>query len=34
MMGADAQAVAVHLLPFFLVGVLYAYSGKRYRSIL
>lgn len=33
-MGADAQAVAVYLLPFLAVGVLYAYSGKRYRSIL
>jgi hypothetical protein len=34
MLGADAKAVAVYMLPFLVVGVLYAYSGKRYRSIL
>jgi hypothetical protein len=34
MLGADDQAVAIYLLPFLVVGVLYAYSGKRYRSIL
>jgi hypothetical protein len=34
MLGADPQAVAVSLLPFFVVGALYAYSGRRHRSIL
>jgi hypothetical protein len=34
MLGADAQAVAVYLIPFLAVGLVYAYSGKRYSGII
>ena len=30
---ADAQEIAVRLLPFLLIGAIYAYSGRR-RSVL
>jgi hypothetical protein len=33
MLGADAPEIAVTLLPFAVVGLLYAYSGRR-RSVL
>ena len=33
MLGADAQEIAVKLLPFLVIGAVYAYSGRR-RSVL
>jgi hypothetical protein len=29
MLGADAQGIAIMLLPFFIVGILYGYAGRR-----
>ena len=33
MLGADAQEIAITLLPFLLIGAIYAYSGRR-KSVL
>ena len=33
-LGSDALAVAVALLPFLVVGLAYAYAGRRWSSLL
>lgn len=34
MLGADAQGIAVALLPFLVVGLAYAYSGRRWSTLI
>jgi hypothetical protein len=34
MLGSDAQGVALALLPFLVVGLAYAYAGRRWSSLL
>lgn len=34
MLGSDALGVAVALLPFLVVGLAYAYAGRRWSSLL
>jgi hypothetical protein len=34
MIAPDPQGVAIYLLPFLAVGLIYAYSGRRYSTII